>query len=117
MDIGSAVGRDAGVTEEQLADLGRFEESDAFSPVEKLVLRLAVALTRTPTEVTDELFEAVQREFSPAQIVELTATVAWENFRARFNRAFDIESQDFSEGALCPIPEHLLAPSSGAPEP
>ena len=31
--------------------------------------------------------------------------IAWENFRARFNRGFDVAAQGFSEGASCPIPE------------
>jgi len=39
------------------------------------------------------------------QLVELTTMIAWENFRARFNRGFDVEAQGFSEGASCPIPE------------
>ncbi len=39
---------------------------------------------------------------------ELTANIAWENFRARFNRGFDVAAQGFSEGAVCPIPERGL---------
>ena len=42
---------------------------------------------------------------SDEQLVELTATIAWENFRARFNRGFDIQAQGFSEAAFCPLPE------------
>jgi hypothetical protein len=37
--------------------------------------------------------------------VELTATIAWENYRARFDHAFGIEAQGFSEGAFCAVPE------------
>ena len=32
--------------------------------------------------------------------------VAWENFRARFNRGFDVADQGFSRGAYCALPEH-----------
>ena len=36
-------------------------------------------------------------------MVELTAAIAWENFRARFNRGFGIEAEGFSVGAVCPV--------------
>jgi alkylhydroperoxidase family enzyme len=88
-----------------LQDIARFEESAAFSEKEKLVLRLAAALTRTPAAVEDELFAALRREFSEAQLTELATAIAWENYRARFNRAFGVEAEGFSEGAFCPMPE------------
>jgi alkylhydroperoxidase family enzyme len=105
MDIGSAVGRASGITEAQLMDIPRFEESDAFDEREKLVLRMTVALTKTPVEASDELFASLRRHFDDAQLVELSATIAWENFRARFNRGFAIAPQGFSEGAFCVVPE------------
>ena len=37
-------------------------------------------------------------------MVELTATIAWENYRARFDHAFGIEGEGFSEGAVCALP-------------
>jgi len=93
------------VTEEQLHELARFEESAAFSDVEKLVIRLAVALSRTPADVPDDLFAALRARFDDAQLVELSAAIAWENFRSRYNRLFDVGAQGFSEGAYCPMPE------------
>jgi alkylhydroperoxidase family enzyme len=99
------VGRKAGITEDQLHDLARFEESAAFSRAEKLALRLTVVLTRTPAEVDDELFAALRGEFSEPQLVELTTAIAWENYRARFNRTFGILPEGFSQGAFCPLPE------------
>jgi 4-carboxymuconolactone decarboxylase len=92
------------VTEQQLTDLAGYETSGAFSDLEKLVLRYAEAMTRTPVEVPDELFEALRKHLSPAQMVELTSAIAWENYRARFNHAFGIESEGYSEGAFCPLP-------------
>ncbi len=62
-------------------------------------------MTQTPVEVSDELFAALRANFDEAQMVELTAAIAWENYRARFNHAFGIEAQGFSEGAYCPMPE------------
>jgi alkylhydroperoxidase family enzyme len=94
-----------GITEEQLMDLSRFEESAKFTEQEKNVLRLTVALTRTPANVPDELFAALRRDFSERQIVEITAAIGWENMRARMNRAFGIEAEGFSHGKFCPLPE------------
>jgi alkylhydroperoxidase family enzyme len=105
MDIGSAVGRAAGISEEHLQALPRFEEGDLFTDAEKLVLRLAVAMTMTPVNVSNELFAALRARFSEPELVELAAVVAWENYRARFNRTFAIEPQGFSEGAFCVVPE------------
>ena len=62
-------------------------------------------MTQAPVEVPDELFAALRQHFNEAQMVELTAAIAWENYRARFNHAFGVEAQGFSEGAYCPIPE------------
>ena len=52
-------------------------------------------MTITGQKVTDELFGEVRRHFSEDQVVELTAAVALENFRSKFNVALGIESQGF----------------------
>jgi alkylhydroperoxidase family enzyme len=99
------VSRKVGITEEQLSDLPRFEDSAHFSNEEKLVLRLAVSLTRTPSEVSDELYAELRRRFSEPELVELNAAICWENYRARFNRTFAVEAEGFSKGMFCPLPE------------
>ncbi len=109
MDIGSAVGRKQGVSERQLLELADFEHSDAFNDLERAVLRLATHLTLTPAEVPDEVFDALRPHFTPQQLVELTSVVAWENFRARFNRAFAVEAEGFTEGSVCAVPARLGA--------
>jgi 4-carboxymuconolactone decarboxylase len=103
------VGRASGVTEEQIKDLLVYRESGAFSPLEKLALDYAVAMTRTPVEVSDDLVAALREQLSDSAIVELTASIAWENHRARFNHALGIEAQGFSEGAACALPERQPA--------
>ena len=62
-------------------------------------------MTRTPARVPDELFGALKEHLNERRLVELTAVIAWENYLARFNRAFGIEAQDFSAGAYCPLPD------------
>ena len=105
MDIGSAVSRAAGVTEEQLRELPRYRESTAFNAVEKTVLDYATAMTAAPVDVPDGLFAELRRHFDDEQTVELTASIAWENYRARFNHALGIEAEGYSEGAFCVLPE------------
>lgn len=61
-------------------------------------------MTHTPVEVPDELFQSLRAQFTEAQLVELTATIAWENYRARLNHAFGLEAEGFSEGAYCALP-------------
>ncbi|HZY65868.1 MAG TPA: carboxymuconolactone decarboxylase family protein [Rubrobacteraceae bacterium] len=105
IDIGSTLARYSGVTEDQLRNLSNYEGSEAFSPLEKLVLDYAAAITRTPTIVSQDLFDALRKHFDEASMVELTVAIALENYRARFNHAFGIGSQGFSDGAYCPVPE------------
>jgi alkylhydroperoxidase family enzyme len=105
MDIGSMLSSKAGITEAQLRALPAHSASDEFSDEEKLVLDLAVAMTRTPVEVPDGLFAQLAERFDEAQLVELVHELAWENYRARFDWAFGVGSQGFAEGAYCVRPE------------
>ena len=104
IDIGSHVGRGHGISDEELLALPRHREASCFGELEKLVIDYAEAMTRTPAAVTDDLFAALREHLDEAQMVELTAAIAWENWRARFNWAFDIGAAGFREGAACPIP-------------
>jgi alkylhydroperoxidase family enzyme len=98
------VGRKDGISDQQLLDLAHYETSPAFSDLERLALRYAVAMTNTPVEVPDELFAELRKHFNPQQMVELTSAIAWENYRARFDHAFGIEAEGFSDSAVCPVP-------------
>ena len=68
------------------------------------MLQYADAMTRTPVEVPDALFARLRERFSEAQLVELTSAIAWENYRARFDHAFRMEGENFTEGAVCAMP-------------
>ena len=102
-----------GVTESQLAALPDFEDATEFSGTEKLVLRYAVAMSKTPVEVPDDLFQALRELFDERQLVELTSAIAWEYYRARFDHAFGIESEGFYKGALCLLPQARRASATG----
>jgi alkylhydroperoxidase family enzyme len=99
------VGRAAGVSEAQLLDLARYATSAAFDPTERLVLDLAVAMAQTPTDVPNDLRQRLREQFDDTQLVELAAAIAWEHYRARFNRVFGVQPAGFSEGAFCVLPE------------
>jgi alkylhydroperoxidase family enzyme len=99
------LGRVAGITDRELADLSRYRESSVFGPVEKLVLDLAVGMAMTPVNVSEELFAELRRHFTEAQLVELVTDIAMGNMRSRFNRAFQCQPAGFSEGTFCPLPE------------
>lgn len=109
IDIGSAAVRRAGLTDEQLLALPRHRESGLFDELESLALDYAVALTRTPVSVPDELFEALRDRLGDAGVVELTESIALENLRARFNAAMDVGSAGFTEGMVCARPDAAAA--------
>ena len=77
--------------------------------MEKAVLEYADAMTQTPVEVPDALFAKLRAKFSDAQLVELTATLAWENYRARFDHAFGVEAEGFTQGSSCAMPVRVAA--------
>ena len=70
-----------------------WQDSDLFSLAERAALALSEAMTVTPADISDDLFADVRAHYSDEQIVELTATIALENYRARINRVFMIESE------------------------
>ena len=104
LDYASAISTAKNVSEDDLRALPAYADSERFGPVEKLVLDYASAMSRTPVEVPDELFERLRAHFDEAQLVELTSVIALENYRARFNWAFGLAGQGFAEGAHCVRP-------------
>jgi uncharacterized peroxidase-related enzyme len=83
-DAHKAGGRRAGVTDRQIEEIQNFATSDAFSPLEKLVLRYAEEVTRN-VKATDEVVAELKKNLSAADIVELTVTIGTANFTNRFN--------------------------------
>ena len=93
MDINSAVGRKAGLSHEKLqAVLGA--DLDGFTDLERLVIELADAMVRAPANVSDDLYARLRAQFREEQLMELSAQIAFENFRARLNRVFDVGSDN-----------------------
>ena len=104
VDLGSQICRNSGVSDEELLALPRYQSSGLFTDREKAALDYAVAVMRTPVEVTDELFARVRSYFDERQLVEITALLTLVNLD-RFNAAFGIGSAGFSDGMVCVPPD------------
>ena len=83
----------AGADEDKIQEVPAWRESRRFSEMERAALEYAEAMTITGQRVSDELFARLRSHFDEAQIVELTAVVALENFRSKFNVPLGVESQ------------------------
>lgn len=105
LDIGSALARTAGISEQQIRDLPVYADSDAYDDVEKLVISFAEALTVTPAVDIEPIRSQLLVHFSKGQVAELAAAVAWENQRARLNQGLGVRPTGMSDGAACALPE------------
>jgi alkylhydroperoxidase family enzyme len=65
---------------------------DRFAPPELALLRMADAMADTPSNVSNGLYDELRRHYSEEQLIEFAASAAQENFRARYNRVFDVGS-------------------------
>ena len=83
----------SGLDQAHIDDLERFTDSDRYSERERLALDYAERITLSDRDVDDAFFARLEAEFpEPEQIVELTAIIAFENFRSKFNHALLVES-------------------------
>ena len=80
---------------EKVAEVLNWRDSTLFSPAERVALEYAERITYTDRTVDDAFFAEVRKHFTEPQIVELTAAVAMENFRSKFNPALCVEAQGF----------------------
>lgn len=105
IDLGASLARQRGLSDADFLALSDPETDTHFDDVEKAVLKYADLMTQTPLRIPRPLLDHLQRSLGDEGLVELTASVAWENYRARFNHAFGITEQGYSDPSLC-----LLAP-------
>ncbi|MGC2413616.1 MAG: hypothetical protein WA459_13065 [Stellaceae bacterium] len=86
--------------EAKLAEVTSWRDSALFSEPERLALEYAERVTITGQSVDDAFFARLKQHYSEAQLVELTAAIAFENFRSKFNPSLGVEAQGF-----CLIPQ------------
>lgn len=85
------MGRKAGLSDEKL-HVVRGDDTTPFNDTERMVIELADAITQTPANVSDKLYSRLRNQFSEEQLMQLGAHIAFENYRARWNRIFNVES-------------------------
>jgi alkylhydroperoxidase family enzyme len=93
--LNAAVSSELGIPDDKIAALADYPTSPLFSEAERAALEYADSMTITGREVPDDLFENVRRFYGEDAVVELTATIAWENCSSKFNRALRVPSQGF----------------------
>jgi len=84
-----------GSGEAKLKELAGWRDSTLFSESERVALDYAERVTITSERPDDALFARLKANFTDAQIVELTAAIAFENFRSKFNPSLGVEAQGF----------------------
>lgn len=82
-----------GISDEKIDALSNYAESDLYTDAERIALELADAMTITGRDVSDDLFARLQNFYDDEALIELTATIAWENSSSKFNRALRVPSQ------------------------
>jgi alkylhydroperoxidase family enzyme len=80
---------------EKVAEVLNWQDSKLFSPAERVALEYAERITYTDRQVDEALFAELKKHFTEAQLVELTAAIALENFRSKFNPTLGVEAQGF----------------------
>jgi uncharacterized peroxidase-related enzyme len=74
-----------GISEEKMAAVWTYGNSDLYSPREKIALDFALAAASQPNAVTDELFTELSQHWSEGEIVEILGVVAMFGFLNRWN--------------------------------
>ena len=87
------MGRKAGLSDDKLRAV-LSENRTSFNDMERLVIELADAMTDTPANISDDLYAGLRKQFSEEQLMQLGAQIAFENYRARWNRIFNVESDN-----------------------
>ena len=81
------------MSNEKIDALPDYAKSELYSEPERVALEFADTITITDRDVSDELFARLRGFFDDDGLVELTATIAWENASSKFNRALRVPSQ------------------------
>jgi alkylhydroperoxidase family enzyme len=87
------VSSELGVPDAKILALPEYADSPHYDAAERVALAYADAITLSDRDVDDALFARLREQYTDDQIVELTATIAWENASSKFNRALRVPSQ------------------------
>lgn len=87
------MGSKLGVSDEKILALAEYASSPLYDDAERAALEYADCMTISGRDVGDDLIARLRRFYDDDALVELTATIAWENASSKFNRALRIPSQ------------------------
>jgi alkylhydroperoxidase family enzyme len=87
-----------GVSDEKINSLPDYSSNELYSEAERVALEFADSMTITGRDVSDELFARLRKFYDEDALVELTATIGWENASSKFNRALRVPSQQLWKG-------------------
>lgn len=79
----------------KVSELSAWRDSLLFSDAERVALEYAERITYTDQAVDDAIFARLKQHFTEAQIVELSAAIAFENYRSKLNPALGIAAQEY----------------------
>lgn len=88
------MGSQLGVSDEKIEALADYANNESYSEPERVALEFADAMTITGRDVSETLFARLRSFYDDDALVELTATIAWENASSKFNRALRVPSQE-----------------------
>jgi len=86
--------------EAKLSEVATWRDSRLFSEAERVALEYAERVTITGQKIDDAFFARLKQHYTEAQIVELTAAIAFENYRSKFNPSLGVDAQGF-----CAMPQ------------
>jgi alkylhydroperoxidase family enzyme len=89
--------RDVGLTEEQISAIPAWSVATCFSPLERAVLAYTDCLVLEGGRVPDGVFEALRRDLSDEEILELTYITSMYEMHATICRALKLEFDDVDE--------------------
>jgi uncharacterized peroxidase-related enzyme len=85
-----ALGKKAGLSDKQISDTAHYETSDAYSDIERDVIRYAEQVTRH-INVDDSLINRLKQQLSDRELVELAMTVGIANLTNRVTETLRME--------------------------
>lgn len=94
-----ASARSQGLTDEMLAALPQFEQSELFTPAEKAALKFADMMSGNHLAIGDELIDELKKHYSEREIMALGWRIAIFVGYGRLVYATGLESV----GAACPV--------------
>lgn len=86
------IARNAGMTDDEIAGVRSWPDSNCFDELDQTVLAYTDAMT-SDVRVPDEIFAAVRDRLNTRELVELTAIIASYNCVNRFLVAMDIDRE------------------------